>query len=1236
MNDLVTSRPNRQKILDEIRDALREITGGGDFAEQSERLLNRLNYFSDRKLKQSGDPREFLGKEAKTSAESLYTQEVITIKVIFQITSGEVENALQRMLLAEEKLFDEDNEESFIFYAVELREDSYNRTDLANITRVVNSVYNGIPCVVLFKHKYANKLSMGLIGRRPHKRKPYKDVLLKKVSLIKDIDLSDTHRAHLDILAELSLTHRLKWMKSKRVSPNFKGLLKAWLATLDVKELNKRFYRELSSWFEWAKSETRFPTEEKVGQKQEEHIMRLLVRILFVWFIKEKGLVDEQLFNPVDIREQLKEFNSPKSDSYYRAILQNLFFATLNTEIEKRAFSSRQQKAHRNFNLYRYKSQMEKPDKLKALFDRTPFINGGLFDCLDDFEATGKGGRRIDCFSDNRSVWSQVSVPDRLFFALADSRNGAIGLIELFKSYKFTVEENTPIEQDVALDPELLGQVFEELLDEIEGDTRGGNRSNRKDTGSYYTPREVVDYMVNQALIAELESSIPKIKGKVDYLLDYAKKYDDANVFFDDDEIEKIVRAIAELRILDPAVGSGAFPMGVLNKLNLALHRLDPNNEIWKKVQIELATEKTRRTFEGETDENTRKDRLDTINRSFERHKSGFGRKRYLIQNCIFGVDIQPIACQIAKLRFFISLAIEQNPNDNRDDNYGIQPLPNLETRFVSADTLTAQDIAGRKNSLKSEEVMEIQNRLETNRERHFDVNTRQTKWKIRKANKELRKKLTQELIQIGVNNNVAERVANWDPYDQNARAKWFDPNYMFGIQDGFDIVIGNPPYTGLQKNGGTLANLYEHEGYEVYSRTGGIYVLFYERGHQLLARNGHLCYITSRQWLRARYGAGLRAYLSSKTLPLKLIDLRFKVFEANVDVNILLLGKQPIKDSKMDTLTVSKLEELEIIPKGKKSINIPQNGGNWLIPTTKAVADELLLREKVEGIGIPLKEWEIKINYGIKTGCNQAFVITDAKRREILTFCGGDEERQRTENLIKPLLLGKKVRCHSINRDGEHIIVVPSGWTNQNRGNQNALAFFSNNYPEVYEHMKLMGTTPSKGKGLYDRKDQGDYWWELRSCDYYAEFEKEKLVGSEIVTRPQFVYDDKGIYTLDTTFIMTTSQGNLRYICGVLNSDLGWYIFKNYYAGPGLGKDKIRYKKKFLEWLPIPLVTDENKHIANEIESLVDLITTGKKDNVNADTKAWERSIDELVCQLYKLKKAEIKMVEEAVKTWR
>ena len=251
------------------------------------------------------------------------------------------------------------------------------------------------------------------------------------------------------------------------------------------------------------------------------------------------------------------------------------------------------------------------------------------------------------------------------------------------------MEENTPTDREVALDPELLGKVFENLLAAVNPETR---ETARNQTGSYYTPRLVVDYMVDEALVEALAAKSQPADGdgvfwceRLRYLLDY----NDANELFDSDETERLVRAIAEIKILDPAVGSGAFPMGMLHKLTLALRRLDPENWWWEKLQKELAGQRATAAFDT-PDQLERDAELKEISDTFERYRdSDFGRKLYLIQNSIFGVDIQPIACQIAKLRFFISLAIEQEP-DSTTDNFGIQPLPNLETRFVVADTLLA------------------------------------------------------------------------------------------------------------------------------------------------------------------------------------------------------------------------------------------------------------------------------------------------------------------------------------------------------------------------------------------------------------------------------------------------------------------------------------------------------------------------------------------------------------------
>ena len=347
--------------------------------------------------------------------------------------------------------------------------------------------------------------------------------------------------------------------------------------------------------------------------KPEEHVIRLITRLLFVWFIKEKGLVADELFNETQIRDLLKDYDHDTGNSYYRAVLQNLFFATLNTEIGKRKFSEGGNPRHRNFSLYRYKDQIADPDKLLELFEKTPFINGGLFDCLDSEEATRDGGYRIDCFSDVH--YNRLSIPNRLFFD--DNR----GLIPLLEHYKFTVEENTPIEQEVALDPELLGKVFENLLAAYNPET---GATARKQTGSYYTPRPIVDYMVEEALVTTLAGKVSPTHGdakfweeRLRHLFDYAKVFDDANEFFDSREADAVVRAISELKILDPAVGSGAFPMGVLHKLTLALRRLDPDNKRWEALQKERAAQRAADAFDTEDDQARREELLE-IKRNFQ------------------------------------------------------------------------------------------------------------------------------------------------------------------------------------------------------------------------------------------------------------------------------------------------------------------------------------------------------------------------------------------------------------------------------------------------------------------------------------------------------------------------------------------------------------------------------------------------------------------------------------------
>ena len=1115
----------------------------GDLLEKSKELLAIIGYRSERTEELSGTVDDFFEEfpVLKPSTENTNTKKEFgenteSVHLVSHFTYDEIARNTQHTPDLGADFLQGGDIDSFLFFAVELKDKNYPRGKYAEFTREINKRL-GAPTVVLFR--VANRLTIGFTDRRPHKRDEDRDVL-GQVTLIKDIHLNNPHRAHLDMVSELSLEQRLKWIDSNdKIQKNFDGLLAAWLDKLDTEELNKEFYRKLFAWYEWAVEEGEFPTDEKRVLKKEEHVIRLITRLLFIWFLKEKGLVAQELFNKTQLQDLLTEDDLDNGDSYYRAVLQNLFFATLNTEIDKRGFSKESPNEHRNFSRYRYKAEMRDPNKFLALFSQTPFINGGLFDCLDSFKATTDGGYRIDCFSDKQ--YKKLSIPNRLFF---DEKRGLLPLLE---HYKFTVEESTPIEQEVALDPELLGRVFEHLLGEYNPETRERAETARKGTGSYYTPRAIVNYMVEEILIETLAQQVspseadPELwKEQLRYLFDYAQVCDDASEWFDENEMNNIVRAISELKILDLAVGSGAFPMGILHKLTLALRRLDPDNNRWETLQRELAGERAKDTF-ATRDDPTRPDELLEIDKIFKRYRdSDFGRKLYLIQNSIFGVDIQPIACQIAKLRFFISLAIEQE-TDKDANNFGIKPLPNLETRFVAADTLIGLEITETRELLQENTAQQLLKEIEAIREKHFLANNRQQKLGLENLEDEYREQLQAELETLrakwvenqekqiarkiaqlpnpeqrkqlrereekkykgrkkkfDTNFEDASKIAGWKPYDQNAKADWFDPEWMFNLTDGFDVVIGNPPYIQLQKDGGRLGRLYEPCNFDSFTKTGDIYCLFYEKANQLLKSAGHVCFITSNKWMRAAYGKKLRDYFIEHTQPIQLLDMGPDVFDATVDTNILFF-QNTVTEATAGFRAVTVGTDFDkqtgdlsqYLNDQGRTMEVPATSEPWAIlsPT------ELSLKEKIADVGTPLKDWDINISFGIKTGCNEAFIIKEAKREELIA------QDPKSSEIIKPLLRGREVQYYHVQPAKSYILATGYDTNIPKR------------YPTIYKHLKIIGEQiesgeiRTRGKGLFGRDDQGINWWNLRACDYYDEFEKEKIVWKRIGSILRFAY---------------------------------------------------------------------------------------------------------------------------------
>ncbi len=866
-----------------------EAIPASDFLEATKDLLEVLGYKSDRTQELSGSVDDFIQefpsyspKNTKTSL--AFRKHLESVQIVFQVTSDEIVSVNQPTLRFEADSFDKGQQKSFIFFAIELKDKSYARGQYAQFTREINKRLIQ-PTVVLFRTA-DHRLTIAFVHRREHKRDPERNVL-GNVSLIREISPDDPHRAHLDILAELSLSDCVQWMADHDKPLNFDGLLSAWLDKLDTEELNRRFYRDLFGWFKWAVEESQFPSTVPIEQQ----VIRLITRILFVWFIKEKGLVREEWFVRTEMEMLLNEFGG---SDYYRAVLQNLFFATLNTEMGARGFSTRDEPSHRVFSRYRYQSLIREKKLFNDLMKQTPFINGGLFDCLDDEESRSAGGRRIDMFSDpdpndgpraaqaRREAWRELKVPDILFF---DEHQG---LFSLLNHYKFTVEENTPIEQEVALDPELLGKVFENLLAAYNPETR---ETARKQTGSYYTPRVVVDYMVDEALVATLSEKAESKDGAEDYwkerlryLLDYEDAFDDANELFEEAEAEEIVRAIAEIKVLDPAVGSGAFPMGILHKLTLALQRIDPDNKRWEALQKERARIKADAAFET-PDKQERDAELLEISETFERYSGDFGRKLYLIQNTIFGVDIQPVACQIAKLRFFISLAIEQEA-DKSLDNFGIKPLPNLETRFVAANTLLKLQ-AAEQLDLFRQQIETLKMNLVDNREQHFRATTRRKKLACREEDRRLRKALAKELNCAGLSQDDADRISRWDPYDQNEKADWFDSDYMFGNRDDFDLVIGNPPYVRADSGDQHLElrqRIEDSKQYETLWEKWDLYIPFIERSYKLLKPGGFTTMIVSDAYCHSKYAQKSQEWFLQNSRILRLdFFSKIQIFDAAV-----------------------------------------------------------------------------------------------------------------------------------------------------------------------------------------------------------------------------------------------------------------------------------------------------------------------------------------------------------------
>ena len=1193
--------------------------GGKNLAATATALIGNIGYTSPKTLAIETAPGQFLTElniDPTKLAESL--PRIKAVHFLFQLTGDELPALSRDTTPQTGASFQRGAIDSFLFLAVDLDDGAWSRRELVTIVRELNRGF-AMPAIILFRH--GGKATLAVIDRRANRRDPSRDVVGGRISLVKDIDLAAPHRAHVEILADLSLAA----IARKKAPADFRDLYDRWIETLSAAELNKRFYAELADWFAWASTKTELVTFPK-GQPADEGgkevgLIRLLTRLMFVWFIKEKGLVTGELFNADKLTTLLNEPPSshPKGHDFYLAILQNLFFATLNTEMDQRRWrkdEAGQSKDYLGHHVFRHEAKFADANAAESLFNQVPFLNGGLFECLDTEITSPEDERknraekerqrlilRVDGFSDQPD--KQPQLQNRIFFGGEDAvdlskyyekavrpRNVS-GLIDLFERYKFTIEENTPLEEEAALDPELLGKVFENLLASYNEDTK---TTARNKSGSFYTPREVVEFMVDEALLAYLKPKVAspadtggirpnapgldfgsapgelgleatgngKAAGKADVpdrnearlraLLDFASRTHD----FTPSEVDALIAAIESCKAIDPAVGSGAFPLGLLQKLVHALAVLDPGGEKWK-ARNRLNYDKNIENADAIPAPNQREAALIIAHAELAKfeasfssgHEKDYTRKLYLIEGCLHGVDIQPIAVQIAKLRCFISLAVPQKFNKSKgaEGNFGITPLPNLETKLVAANTLTPLHRKGQME-LQDPQINLTMKNLKDEFRGLFAAANGAAKRKAQKSIDALIEKLVQLLADDrALSSDEVRLIAQWRPFDQNSFAPFFDPQLMFGLKregDGyFDIALANPPYVRQEKiesfriNGKPVVSKAQLKAdYKTYAGTADLLVYFYERALRLLKPEGSLAFITSNKWYRAGYGKGLRSWLVENARILKLMDFGdAPVFEAIAYPTILIATRRtapgkPADSDTFDAMNWTMGEPVETFPArfAAESFAMPQKdlaAAGWQMEP-KAERD---LLAKLRAAGKPLGEWcNGNMFYGIKSGCGHAFEIDSNTRSRLIT------EHPRSAEIIKPFIKGRDLKRWQFNRRDIWLIFTRHG---VNLDDYPAVSKYLMDYREQLEP-KPKGWSAAKGdwKG---RKGGSYEWFEIQdNVAYWQEFEKPKIVLGRFMDKPTYAFDDTGLFTNDALYIIT---GVDRYVVGILNSSVSWWF---------------------------------------------------------------------------------------------
>ncbi|GAA7232095.1 class I SAM-dependent DNA methyltransferase [Helicobacter pylori] len=1034
--------------------------------------------------------------------------------------------------------------------------------------------------------------------------------------------------------------------------------------TLDANTLNKDFYEELLYILgleqqndkgkilikpSHTKNSLSDALKASYNNLDDEEVMALLIawnnRILFLRLLESLLISFKHFKNSFLTIENFENFNA----------LNTLFFEVLAKKNSERLQAIKENKILQKI-----------PYLNSSLFDKTPLESKGHEIKLLDNKKLEIYKNSVLKKDENYKKEKDLPLLEYLFAFL--------------HAYKFTttpedIKDNTDTSESRLINPAVLGLVFEKL--------------NGYKEGSFYTPSFITSYMCK-------ESITPIVRDKFNAIYQWDRKDLEAlrekiDRNFSNEKAKEYLNTLLTLRICDPAVGSGHFLVSALNEMVLIAYELG------------LIASLYRHELRLENDEiiiHTPEDKVFNYTKPYSENdphhqiqKELFELKKSIIENCLFGVDINPNSCEITKLRLWIELLkysyyiFEEGKNTN-----ALETLPNIDINIKCGNSLIfnfplnskltiGQTLEFSKN-LKAE-IKEYKNSVMFYKEGlgekakilqniaklksliiNYFIEQHQAKRHLKESLKafiseygdgifDISTAFGMEMLKIARLNNyrftptlesmkpspigveanrllikIRECYETLENLKNSKTLEWrFEfPEVLDDEGDflGFDCIIGNPPYI-RQEQIRDIKPLLQKQYQDFYNSTADIYTYFFALAFNLLKEKGFNAFITSNKYVRAKYGAQLRELLLKKTTIVSYMELNaLKVFEsATVDTSIMSFIRQtPPKESRFKYYEPTPDDKSDL--KSARSTPMRQNA---LSTESFIFADATLLdlRDKMESVGAPLKDWDIQINYGIKTGANEAFIIPTEKRDAILNACKTQEEREHTETLIKPILRGKDIKRYSYEWAGEYLINTHNGYTSNLKSKIPPIDI--EKYPTIKAHLD------AHYDAIATRSDQGDTPYHLRNCAYLEDFEKEKIVYGEIVQEPRF-YLDNGecelgyFYAEATSFILTGEH--LHYLLGMLHSKLITFAFKTFYAGGGLGESGYRYKKAFIERLPIPQITPQNQKLAHKITDCAKAILALKEKDPKANTQESEKEIDALVYQLYNLTAEEIKIIED------